>query len=147
GTFQSPTSIAVGKRTHELKLADVNGDGLRDLVVSTYYGSGISVFLSNGNGTFKTAIEAYAAGPYSFSIGDFSGDGKPDIAVPGNFSSSGARILLGNGNGSFQGVTSIQDVLEYPRAVGIADFNSDGKPDVVISSASYPGVGNPMGAF
>ena len=42
----------------------------------------MSVLLGNGDGTFQPA-QTYAAGavPRSVAVGDFNGDGKPDLAV------------------------------------------------------------------
>ena len=42
----------------------------------------MSVLLGNGDGTFQAAVN-YAVGnaPYSVAVGDFNGDGKPDLAV------------------------------------------------------------------
>ena len=42
----------------------------------------VSVLLGNGDGTFQAAVN-YAAGatPTSVAVGDFNGDGKPDLAV------------------------------------------------------------------
>ena len=39
--------------------------------------------------------------PYSVVVGDFNGDGKPDLAVANNFSNN-VSVLLGNGDGTFQ---------------------------------------------
>lgn len=70
--------------------------------------------------------------------GDFNGDGKPDIVVPGTInvsgtpsSTSGFTLLLGKGDGTFQdpiaGGTSDSSVVD----IAVADFNKDGKLDIV----------------
>src|SRR6266851_22740 len=45
----------------------------------------------------------YAVGysPHSVAVGDFNGDGKPDLAVA-NDGSNNVSVLLGNGDGTFQ---------------------------------------------
>ncbi len=40
--------------------------------------------------------------PQSVAVGDFNGDGVPDLAVA-NYGSNNVSVLLGNGDGSFQG--------------------------------------------
>ena len=54
--------------------------------------------------TFLTA-KAYAVGnrPLAIAVGDFNGDGKPDI-VTADYSDAAVGVLLGNGNGTFMSV-------------------------------------------
>ena len=69
----------------------------------TCHSSGtVSVLLGNGDGTFQAAVN-YGAGtnPNSVAVGDFNGDGKPDLAVA-NGGSNTVSVLLGNGDGTFQ---------------------------------------------
>src|SRR5437588_9731442 len=49
----------------------------------------------------------FAAGtaPNSVAVGDFNGDGKPDLAVANN-GSNNVSVLLGNGDGTFQAATN-----------------------------------------
>lgn len=68
--------------------------------------------------------------------GDFNGDSFPDVAVtaqgaaqsPGNIS-----ILLNNGAGGFRAATAYT-VGIAPQAAAVADFNGDGKPDLVVAN-------------
>ena len=136
-------------------LADLNGDGNLDLIVSGGpYGlgrspSGFGICFGNGNGTFQAPV-LYQAGPYSSVrnavIGDFNGDGIPDVIVPG---SSGIWFFAGKGGGVFS-----QDVLATPISgaywVAAADFNGDGYLDLAVSySPSGVGLllGNGNGTF
>ncbi|MCC3426443.1 MAG: VCBS repeat-containing protein, partial [Microcoleus sp. PH2017_01_SCD_O_A] len=77
--------------------------------------------------------------PYSVSIGDFNGDGKPDLAVA-NFGSNNASILL---NTTPTGATTPTFATQVdfptgssPRSVSIGDFNGDGKPDLAVANRS-----------
>jgi len=55
----------------------------------------VSILLGNGNGTFQSATSKQASlYPDGLAVGDFNGDGKPDLAVVDNGSSS-FRILFG----------------------------------------------------
>lgn len=98
GTFQSPITSPAGYDGH-IRLADFNGDGILDIVAILFYtdflDSGFSVQLGNGDGTFQAPVY-YAAGvyPYNVFVGDFNGDGAPDLAIP---SQTGITVELNTG--------------------------------------------------
>ncbi len=87
GTFQMAQNFDPGGHGISIAVGDFNGDGKSDLAIannySNTYGTGTaSVLLGNGDGTFQTP-QNFAAGtsPESVAVGDFNGDGKPDLAV------------------------------------------------------------------
>jgi hypothetical protein len=67
-------------------------------------------------------------------VGDFSGEGIPDLATA-NVVDNTVSILLGNGNGTFtQAANSPRKVFgSSPSSVAVADFNRDGKLDLVVA--------------
>ncbi|HEY0306888.1 MAG TPA: FG-GAP-like repeat-containing protein, partial [Acidobacteriaceae bacterium] len=70
-------------------------------------------------------------------VGDFNGDGIPDIAVttPGSNQLGILSILLGNGDGTFRSsVLQFPGPGEAPYYIVTADFNNDGKLDLVTAS-------------
>ena len=71
--------------------------------------------------------------PEDGALGDFNGDGKPDLAVANN-STSNISVLLGNGDGTF-GVKTDYDVGQPADGVAITDLNSDGKLDIVAETS------------
>lgn len=71
--------------------------------------------------------------PYDGALGDFNGDGKPDLAV-GNNTSKNISVLLGNGDGTF-GARTDYDVGQPAYGVVITDLNSDGKLDIVAETS------------
>jgi hypothetical protein len=136
GSFQPARTFAAGTNPFSVAVGDLDGSGKLDLVVAdnaTYGGTpGISVLLGNGNGTFQPA-RTYAAGsrPSSVAVGDFNGDGIPDLAVAGG---AGTRVLLGNGDGSFQ-TTNVSYITGISTSVAIGDFNGDGLLDLAVTDA------------
>jgi hypothetical protein len=207
-----PTDFAVGQGPHPLPLAvaaaDVNGDGIPDLV-SVNPGDGtISVLLGNGDGTFQSALTFLdvAAGPghpwpWALAVADVNGDGIPDLIV-GDADSSSLTIWSGVGNGLFinpeevdgcpgcpgpskpslttvevNGVVNIvmthfggnvvsvlagdghgrfhapqlYPVGQGPTSVAAGDFNRDGVPDLVVTNYSSGSLsvllGNRDGAY
>ncbi len=105
GSFQAPQSFATGSGPSLVEFADVNGDGIPDLVVANKVSNTVSVLLGNGNGTFQ-AQQTFAAGNDlgSVVVGDVNSDGRPDLVVA-NWASNTVGILVNSDNGDFTGQT------------------------------------------
>jgi hypothetical protein len=129
-------------------VADVNGDGEPDLVVTNECSDNaclnhgvVGVMLSNGDGTFQPVV-TYDSGGYSafsVTVADLNGDGKPDLAVANacassDCSSGAVSVLLGNGDGSFQGAVTYGSGGHDAFSVAVADVNADGRPDLLVSN-------------
>src|SRR5216117_1377896 len=85
--FDHPIAVAVG---------DFNADGLQDLAVANHDSNTVSVLLGAGNGDFQEAPQspiAVGTTPVWIAVGDFNGDGKPDLAVA-NVNSDTVSVLL-----------------------------------------------------
>lgn len=65
-------------------------------------------------------------------VGDFNGDGSPDI-VAANVGNSSVSVLLGTGAGSFQ-AQATSDVLGAPFGVAVGDYNGDCHLDIVTTN-------------
>ena len=132
-------------------LADLNGDGFIDVVVtgSLLFGES-QVALGNGNGTFgkfKSANLPQAAAQVA--IADFNGDGKPDLAF--SLTNGSAAVCLGNGDGTFQKPQAIPVSNIAGQAVIAADLNGDGKMDIAVLDLNRGGLtlalASPMGVI
>jgi hypothetical protein len=136
GTFQSPPSYAVGQIPGLPVLADLNGDGVLDMVVANAGVTGnLSVLIGNGDGTFQPAVTYPTAfGAVSVVVGDFNGDGKPDIAV-GNGVASNILVFPGNGDGTFGRPVGSFNVIGGAIYLAAGDFNKDGKLDLAVMGA------------
>jgi hypothetical protein len=143
GTFQTSVSYLIGRAVLRLALADLNGDGVPDLIVSC---GTVSVLLGNGDGTFGKQV-GIGSGGFS-AVGDFNGDGKLDVAITGI---QGVEILLGNGDGSFKPPVQYGTASLYALVAG--DFNGDGKIDLAGTEVGpsnnriYIYLGNGDGTF
>ncbi len=128
GTFQTATLLSQGG-TPYITLYDVNGDGHLDLVFGEDKGMGVA--LNQGDGTFGPIINSPAAslaGQFvDFTLGDFNGDGKVDVAL------SDGGIMLGIGDGHFHAPPL--RYADFGSSLIAADANSDGKLDVIGLSA------------
>jgi len=151
GTFQARTDYGTGAGPANVVAADVNADGRLDLVVSnsmivTLQAETLSVLLGRGDGTFSEAHANYPTGTAGATIsnygpvfvGDFNGDGKPDLGglfVDFSTYDVQAGIVLSNGDGTFQ-APKATDIGAYGTTgvygVSVADFNRDGKLDFAV---------------
>jgi hypothetical protein len=127
------------------QVADVNGDGMADIV--GFGGAGVHVSLATGNGNFASpafelAAFAINAGGWSSQdayprlLGDVNGDGMADIV---GFGGAGVYVSLATGNGHF--ASPIGETATFGLVAGwtsqnqdprlLADVNGDGKADIV----------------
>ena len=143
GGFQAPVMIAGVADPILVQAADMNGDGKPDIVEAGYASSTstIAVLLGDGHGGFTESSSFTVPGKVnSFVIGDFNGDGKPDLAASvGTDGAASLVVALGNGAGGFTSVTTTS--VPYGGLIAAGDFNGDGKADLVIGdTGSFPDV-------
>jgi Ca2+-binding RTX toxin-like protein len=151
GTFRGPTTYPVGDGPDDVASGDLNGDGNLDLVVANSGGGSeaASILLGRGDGTFRRATTVEVGpNPNSVAVGDFNGDGAPDLVFStAFFTTGGISLLLGNGDGTF-GAPSETQVGESTTSVAAADFNADSVLDVATTDQDgdavlvLPGQGN-----
>ncbi len=119
--------------------ADFNRDGKLDLVAVNRDASELRVLLGKGNGAFE-AGKSYGTGesPQQLVVIDFNQDKIPDLAVAYRSDgttdiSGGTNIFQGKGDGTFRDpVTATAHTS--PTAVGLADFDKNGKLDLVVAN-------------
>ena len=87
---------------------------------------------------FAPAVQFATGGnaPQGVAVGDFNGDGKPDLVVA-NLQQNNVAVLLGNGDGTF-GTPIVHSLptIGVLYGVAVADFNGDGKLDVAVVHGS-----------
>ena len=152
-TYSDSSGLQLG-----LQAADVNGDGISDLIsTSFYYCVGctgeqpyFTVFYGSANRTMRYAQIplsqcATNEGGDQIVVADFNGDHIPDIAFPGTNCAGSATttmtILAGKGNGQFGTETPIYSTQGYTWQLFGLRANRDTKPDLAFNTAS-PNGGN-----
>ena len=153
--FSTRLDFPAGAYSDKINFADIDGDGLKDIVVilsqsSNYY---FSVFRNTTTGgiiSFAPKVDfLITTNPYTFVIGEIDGDGKPDIVAPGSSS------ILVFRNTSVIGTISFTTAFPIasggsPSGIAIADINANGRADIItcnealnkvsiISNNSTPG--------
>lgn len=135
GGFKDGPSYILGECNMPCQvLADVNGDGKADLLICDYWGSHVSVLFGKGDGTFGPP-ETYPAPGYPLMIrmGDFNRDGHLDFVVVST--KNVVMVYRNRADGTFADPLSLEVDGGNCRSVFVADFNGDGKPDLVTQNA------------
>jgi hypothetical protein len=119
---------------------DVTGDGTLDLVIAGAH-SGCSLFLNNGDGTFRDASVGSGLDKcvYAFSVaaGDFDNDGRQDLFISGlGFFDGQGALFRNNGDGTFSDVTKEAGLSIWgPAFTAIwVDYDGDGWLDLYIAN-------------
>jgi hypothetical protein len=139
GTGAQATTIRVGKQPISIRVNDLNGDHIPDLVVANGGDSSVTILLGKGKGAFREPPGSpFYAGcqPNDIAITDLNKDGVPDL-VFANHTKKYLTALVGDGRGGFkqmQGSPFTVNSVPHTHGVVAGDFNHDGNIDLLTDS-------------
>lgn len=146
GTFQAPSFDVIGAGTmlfrnpvRRVAFADLDSDSNLDLITTNPESSDVSVLFGNGDGlSYHRRFDA-ARTPSAIAVGDFNGDGIPDLVVadaafetPSGSSETNLSVLLGRGDGTFTPQLRNTFATKGVASLVVASLNQDELDDLIL---------------
>jgi hypothetical protein len=140
GTLGAAETYPTGEGPQGVELADLDGDGWLDVVVTLYgyigQGSQVAIHRNDGAGGLLPAVNVtVAASPWRVEAGDLDGDGDQDLAVA--CEAETISVLLNQGGGfarqDYQ-VFATPWETKYQCGVALGDVDGDGDLDMAYTS-------------
>jgi hypothetical protein len=136
GTFQPARNYTFGSLSNDVVLADMNKDGILDLVTAG------GVALGKGDGTFRAQKPFPGFGfdaTFHFAVADVNGDGRLDVVLVDSGPIGGCfnefQVLLGDGKGGFAIGQNIPNEFGNPvTSITLARLRAGGAYDIIYSS-------------
>lgn len=149
GTFRPPAVYSASHGGYDdLRVADVTGDGLDDLVVMSgqlYADPNVNVLARVAGGGFAGAVP-YSVGSNiltsAIAVGDVTGDGRNDVVASygGNRPASNLALFAQTSTGALAAPASFAS-YDVPQAVAVSDVDLDGRNDVVVLHGGWQEAG------
>jgi len=133
--YTSESGPVKGGHYYAVTTADINGDGVLDLVCGNFEPGGIEVWIGNGDGTWIQSRGPTSEGStYGLAVGDFNSDGRIDIvsAIKGA-RHAGVRVWFNMPDGTWQQGPAPTKAGIYGSVLA-ADINMDGHLDIIAAS-------------
>jgi len=136
GGFSAPTVYRHESNANiiSVAVADIDGDGHKDVAAVSESPGGFSFFKGNGTGAFITTRSYLPASNLTaIALADFEGDGDLDVA-------GGSSILVNVGAGAFEAARAVYPLMDTtgntifgpPSDIALGDFNADGRSDMAV---------------
>jgi len=141
-SFAAKADFITGLHPYYVVIGDIDGDGKPDLSIANINDNSVSVLRNTstlGVISFASKVDfTTGTNPNSISIGDIDGDGKPDLAVANENSSSVSVLLNTSSPGTINFATKVDFITTGPviYSVSLGDIDGDGKPDMAVANTT-----------
>jgi hypothetical protein len=138
GVFNEGTLPNSALQTEFVAIADVNNDGMLDIVFGNLGKDSIiqnnQLLINAGDGNFNNAVDLPGGALYtsSVAIGNINNDGMLDIII-GNFYGIN-QLLMNAGDGAFNDAVELSSCTLNTTSVATGDMNNDGLLDIIIGN-------------
>jgi hypothetical protein len=141
--------FAVGANPQSIEVVDVDGDGLADIITSDESAGTVSILINQNNLIFAPRVVLDAGGtgfrPYTVTVADLNGDALNDVVVANVFDAAPfgrIGLFFQQPGGAFSAIQQIDagPTALKPRAVFLADFDSDGDLDIATANENSDNV-------
>ena len=134
--FAAKEDFATGGGPNATAMGDIDGDGKPDMATINGSDNTVSIFRNSstsGSISFDDTINLVTGvQPKCITLVDIDGDGRLDVAITSFLYK--LSVFLNTSTSGNINFASRQDInIDYPMGVTFGDFNSDGKPDIVLA--------------
>jgi hypothetical protein len=148
--------MLAGHSPNDIAVADMNHDGLPDLVIANHDSPFVTILLGQSDGRFAPSAASpvrvdVRPHPHGVAVADFNHDGNPDVAVE-SWATDEIKVFMGDGHGGLKLPGAVFKVGKHPyERLRSADLNGDGNPDIITTDFEQAAVtvllGDGKGSF
>jgi len=145
GTFTVGAGFGMEFTSWGVQAADLDGDGVLDVVGVTKDHDMVNLYHGHGDGTF-TQTASYNAGSWAvrLAVGDLDGDGRPDVVAPLQVEGDLSTLLSAPTPGKVGADYAVAQLL--PSSIALGDLDGDGVLDAVVGNQTSKSVTVAFGA-
>lgn len=130
GVFETSLIFDSAFNAARVSLADMNKDGLLDLVASSSLDNSVRLFIQQEKGFSEQLIDSDLIGAYDIDVADFNNDGFFDILGSG-LRDSNINLYINNGLNEYN-LDTVYHAASSTNSVDVADIDANGLPDISL---------------